>query len=60
MAVIQNRRIIEYLLIIVVSLILVLEVSIGASASTNYDSQEADARITISERLFVKTSYGKL
>ena len=59
MAVIQNKRIIEYLLIIVVSLILVLGVSIGVSASANYDSQEADACITISGRLSVKTSYGK-
>ena len=38
----------------VVSLLLVLNFSIGVSASTNYDSQEADACITISERLSVK------
>ena len=38
----------------VVSLLLVLGVSIGVSASTNYDRQEVDACITISERLSVK------
>ena len=38
----------------VVSLVLVLNFSIGVSASTNYDSQEADACITISQRLSVK------
>ena len=43
----------------VVSLLLVLNFSIGVSASNNYDRQEADAYITISERLSVKTSYGK-
>ena len=39
---------------IVVSLFLILNFSIGVSASTNYDRQEADACITISERLSVK------
>ncbi|MCR4566704.1 MAG: HNH/ENDO VII family nuclease [Pseudobutyrivibrio sp.] len=43
----------------VVSLLLVLNFSIGVSASTNYDRQEADTCITISQRLSVKTSYGK-
>lgn len=43
----------------VISLLLVLGVSIGISASTNYDRQEVDACITISQRLSVKTSYGK-
>ena len=41
-----------------VSLLLVLNFSIGVSASTNYDRQEADARITISERLSVKGGSG--
>ena len=58
-AVIKNKRILKCLLMIVVSLFLVLGVSIGVSANTNYDRQEADACITISERLSVKTSYGK-
>lgn len=53
-AVIKNKRILKCLLLMVVSLVLVLSFSIGVSASTNYDSQEADARITISERLSVK------
>ena len=44
---------------IVVSLFLILNFSIGVSASINYDRQEADTCITISERLSVKTSYGK-
>ena len=43
----------------VVSLLLVLNFSIGVSAGSGYDRQEADACITISERLSVKTSYGK-
>ena len=38
----------------VVSLLLVLNFSIGISASSGYDRQEADACITISERLSVK------
>lgn len=38
----------------VVSLFLVLNFSIGVSASTIYDRQEADAYITISQRLSVK------
>ena len=53
-AVIKNNRILKYLLMMVVILLLVLNFSIGVSASTNYDSQEADARITISERLSVQ------
>ena len=36
------------------SLLLVLGVSIGVSASSGYDRQEADACITISQRLSVK------
>ena len=43
----------------VVSLFLILNFSIGVSASGGYDRQEADACITISQRLSVKTSYGK-
>ena len=39
---------------IVVSLFLILIFSIGVSASINYDRQEADACITIGERLSVK------
>lgn len=42
------------LLMMVVSLLLVLNFSIEVSASTNYDRQEADACITISQRLSVK------
>ena len=38
----------------VVSLFLILDFSIGVSASSSYDGQEADACITISERLSVK------
>ena len=38
----------------VVSLLLVLDFSIGVSASGGYDRQEADACITISQRLSVK------
>ncbi len=38
----------------VVSLLLVLGVSIGVSASSDYDRQEADACITISQRFSVK------
>ena len=38
----------------IVSLLLVLNFLIRVSASSNYDRQEADARITISQRLFVK------
>lgn len=59
MAVIKNKRILKYLLMIVVSLFLILNFSIGVSASGGYDRQEADACITISQRLSVKTSYGK-
>ena len=54
MAVIENKRIMKCLLLMVVSLLLVLNFSIGVSASNNYDRQEADAYITISERLSVK------
>ena len=49
MTVIKNNRILKCLLIMVVSLLLVLNFSIGVSASTNYDRQEADAYITIHE-----------
>ena len=58
MAVIKNKRIMKCLLMIVVSLLLVLGVSIGVSASTNYDRQEADACITISQRVSVKGGSG--
>ena len=54
MAVIKNNRVLKCLLLMVVSLLLVLGVSIGVSASSSYDGQEADACITISERLSVK------
>ena len=57
-AVIKNKRILKCLLLMVVSLVLVLNFSIGVSASTNYDSQEADACITISGRLSVKGGSG--
>jgi len=43
MVVIKNNRILKCLLMIVVSLFLVLGVSIGVSASSGYDRQEADA-----------------
>ena len=59
MAVIKNNRILKCLLMIVVSLLLVFNFSIGVSASSGYDRQEVDAYITISQRLSVKTSYGK-
>ena len=52
--VIKNKGILKYLLMMVVSLFLKLNFSIGVSASTNYDRQEADVCITISERLSVK------
>ena len=54
MAVIKNNKILKCLLMIVVSLLLVLNFSIGVSASCGYDRQEADACITISQRLSVK------
>ena len=38
----------------VVSLLLVLNFSVGVSASSGYDRQEADACITVSQRLSVK------
>ena len=53
-AVIKNNRILKCLLMMVVSLFLVLNFSIGVSAGSGYDRQEADACITISERLSVK------
>lgn len=59
MAVVKNRGILKYLLLMVVSLLLVLDFSIGVSASSGYDRQGADTCITIGERLYVKTSYGK-
>lgn len=54
MAVIKNNRILKCLLTMVVSLLLVLNFSIGVSASSGYDNQDADACITIGERLSVK------
>ncbi len=57
-AVIQNKRILKCLLMMVVSLLLVLNFSIGVSASSGYDRQEADACITISLRLSVKGGSG--
>lgn len=42
----------------VISLLLVLNFSIGASAGTNYDRQEVDACITVSQRVFVKGGSG--
>ena len=54
MAVIKNKRILKCLLMMVVSLFLILNFSIGVSASGGYDRQEADACITISQRLSVK------
>lgn len=60
MTVIKNNRILKCLLIMVVSLLLVLGVSIGVSASSDYDRQEADACITISERLSVKGGSGSV
>ena len=57
-AVIKNNRILKYLLMMVISLLLVLGVSIGVSASSGYYRQEVDTCITISQRLSVKTSYG--
>lgn len=52
--VIKNKRILKCLLMMVVSLFLILNFSIGVSASGGYDRQEADACITISQRLSVK------
>ena len=43
----------------VVSLLLVLNFSIGVSASSGYDRQDADACITISQRLSVEGGSGK-
>lgn len=53
-AVIKNNRIMKCTLIMVVSLLLVLNFSIGVSSSSGYDRQEADACITISQRFTVK------
>ena len=58
MAVIKNKRILKCLLMMVVSLFLILNFSIGVSASGGYDRQEADACITISQRLSVKGGSG--
>ena len=54
MAVIKNNRILKYLLMMVVSLFLILNFSIGVSVSSGYDRQEVDTCITISQRLSVK------
>lgn len=54
MAVIKNKRILKCLLMMVVSLFLILNFSIGVSASSGYDRQEVDTCITISQRLSVK------
>ena len=54
MTVIKNNRILKCLLIMVVSLLLVLNFSIGVSASSGFDGREADVCITISQRLSVK------
>jgi len=51
--VIKNKRILKCLLLMVVSLLLVLNFSIGVSASSGYGRQETDDCITISERLSV-------
>ena len=56
-AVIKNKRILKCLLMIGVILFLILNFSIGVSASINYDRQEADAYITISQRLLVKWKF---
>jgi len=53
-AVIKNKRILKCLLMMVVSLLLILNFSIGVSASSGYDRQEADACITIIQRASVK------
>ena len=58
MDVIKNKRILKCLLMMVVSLLLVLGVSTGVSASSGYDRQEADTCITISERLSVRGGSG--
>ena len=54
MAVIKNKKILKCLMMMVVSLLLILNFSIEVSTSTNYDRQEVDACITISQRLSVK------
>ena len=53
-AVIKNKRILKCLLTMAVSLFLIINFSIGVSASGGYDRREVDACITISERLSVK------
>ena len=57
--VIKNKGILKYLLMMVVSLFLILNFSIGVSASGGYDRQEVDTCITISQRLSVKGGSGK-
>ena len=54
MAAIKNKRIMKCLMMMVISLLLLLNLSIGVSVSGGYDRQEADACITISERVFAK------
>ena len=58
MAIIKNKKILKCLLMMVVNLLLILNFLIEVSASTNYDRQDVDARITISERLSVKGGSG--
>lgn len=58
MAVIKNNRVLKCLLMMVVSLLLVFKFTIWVSASSGYNRQEADACITISERLSVKDGSG--
>lgn len=60
MAVIHNKRLLKYLLLMVVGLLLVLNFSTGVSASSGYDRQDADAFLTISERLSVKEGSGSV
>ena len=52
--VIKNKKILKCLLMIVVSLLLVLNFSIGVLASSGFDRQKTDDCITISQRLSVK------
>jgi len=58
-AVIKNKGILKYLLMMVVSLFLILNFSIGVSASSGYDRQEVDTCITISQRLSVRGGSGR-
>ena len=46
------------MLMMVIGLLFVLDFSIGVSASSGYDRQEADACITISQRVSVKGGSG--